>query len=472
MASAAELYHAYLERIEREYPPAFGDLAWLIHELLPQRDLGQAITRAEAVFADFALERFARPRPARNEAPRPCDVLVVLQPERSDYVQLFTPVIAELEARGASVAVLVAPGSSLGSADFLGAQVFSQLAGASRTAYVRARSAYHRLLGHLPRLVAQLDLNRVQARAVKLLLQSHCWHAELVGSVLRTSAPRAILGLHFLSTPGLLGGIRLYRAKVSPLPVFLLQHGVFSHTWPTHDFRGADRVLLWGRESERELSAFPGVAPASSVVGNPRLSAVIDAAARRRPKVVDSGTHASGRSTQVLVIGTNGDPVRERQAVQLVCEALPASEGLEIVFRPHPSQPASVYTEAIAAGRLASVRVRGEGDVHQAVADADVVLGTESTVLPECALLGTPAVQLLSESSPMSWRGRGMLGASEPSALRALVHSLVGDPEFLSATLYTERELARAVVGNPDGAARRSADAILAACGLPWGSVA
>jgi hypothetical protein len=437
-------FAAFADELAAGYPPAFAHLAWQLYRLTRGDSPVGPLRARQRAFAPFTLEYlFAAPRPPLPEDRR-ADVLVTFFPARPDYAGLLAPVAAELTRRGVAVGTLLPtesadpglPGPALRLGSYAGPR-----------AYAAARARWAVLTGHARRFAARHGLDAEGRAALALLLHNYAWQEATSRAALEDVRPRVVLGLHFMTDPGLRAGVETTRARPRPR-VVLLQHGLFSGEWPTHDFHGADLVMLWGEASREELARFPDP-PAAVVVGNPRLAG----AGRVGPATVDD-------APVVLVAGTNGDPEVSRRALSTALGALRELPGVRVRVRPHPREPRSVYEGARADGLLTDDMLDASPDPYDAVRGASVVVGTFSTLLPEAIALGVPAVQVVEDGADLWWTG-GMAAAASPADLRAVVARLVSDEAYRADVLAREAPTARAAFGEPARAASLAADAVL-----------
>lgn len=440
-----EGFPAFRDRLAAAYPTAFTRMAWQLYRLTRgDSPLGKVRERHKAL-APLTLEYlFARRRPPLPPSPR-ADVLVTLFPWRPDYLGLLAPVAAELARRGTAVAALVPTEAD---APDLGVPTLRLGSYAGPGAYAFARRRRAALAGHVRRFAAEHALDAAGRTALTLLAHNYLWQEAATRAALADVRPRAVLGLHFMTEAGLRGGVDQFRSAGARPPVVLLQHGLFSGDWPTHDFHGADLVLLWGETSRAELARFPDPPPAV-VVGNPRLAALGAAAP------------ASEGASTVLVAGTNADPYTGRRALVTALEALRDLPGVRVRVRPHPREPRSVYAEAEATGLLTPDMMDTSPDPYASVRAASVVVGTASTLLPEAVALGVPAVQVV-DGEEQVWWADGMAAASSTADLRSVVRRLLEDDAYRAEVMARESATARAAFGDPGRAAELAAEAVLA----------
>lgn len=456
--SAPEQYFAFQQRIEHRYPEAFTDAAWQLHRIITGSPESR-VTPWRRALLPFGLVKLALRGQLRLPEAELSDVLVTFFPARSDYWDLLAPAVEEASRRGARVSVALPPVVSSAPQPLGSAPAFKLSSFASPLLYGLARRREASLRAPLSDFVNEFGLDAEQRASALLLLQAYSWQLELLAAALRSIKPAVVLGIHFMLNPGFVGALREAGRRGSRTPTLLLQHGVFSHTWETHDFIGADKVLVWGARAAAELDLFPGVKPQAKVVGNPRLEVLAALAKRVEP----------GSRQTLLVLGTNdtATPERQRDALRMVAEALPTTAARSVLYRPHPSEPREPYDELIASGAISEAQVQRAGTVHEALLRADLVVGTTSTTMLEAITLGVPAIQVLPERFEVDWHTAGMITASTPEQLTELALAILSSATSRSAALELERSLARDLLGEPAGAAKRIADAVLAELAAP-----
>jgi len=400
-------------------------------------------------------------RALRSRGPAPAtiddtEILVLYLPSRRDYAELLGPPTAELVRRGRRVRVVVPGRRGRPDAAFGGAEVLPLERFGSAGAYRAARRALRELEPELRRFANDFGLTPQQRRQLGLCMQAYAWERELFTAALARTGAEAVFGLHFTLNPGLLGAVAARRrASGRPLPVALLQHGVFSHGWADHDFHGADLVLTWGTYFDRELAAFQGATPAARAVGNPRFERLAAGRAERPPR----------DRPRVLYIGTNGEEAADRAAFELVAEALAPQAGLEVLFRPHPDEPREKYAALVAAGTIRADAIRDGGRAHDLLGEVDLVVGTQSTLLLEGIAMGVPGIQVLPERFEVDWARRGLPAVSDAAGLRELVAAFLHEPE---AGLAAAGPLVRDMFG---GTGAASTAAAAAAAGAAAGAL-
>jgi hypothetical protein len=436
------------------------DCGHLLRRIAAGEDLFGLAARRWRTASPLVLEGRALRAGVGGGASEPFDVLISHLPARADYADLLYPAAADLRGMGLTVGALVPAASRRELAPLVPSGVralpVERYGGLGR--YLVARRAFARLLPTFRTWSERHDLDATGRRSVAVLLQAYAWERSLFESLLRRHRPRAVLGLHMQLHPGLTGAVRAWRSAGSPLTVLLIQHGVFSHTWGEHDFAGADRVLTWGEHFSDELAAFGSDAPPSLVVGNPKLE-------RLAASFSPSPRPAGGR-LRVLYLSTNGVDVDERAAVDFVIRSLPPAEGLDVRYRPHPDEPLQKFHDRIADGALHPDQLLpASGDPYRLLADADVVIGSQTTLLPEAVALGIPAIQVLPERFDLGWTDLGLLGVEVDGDLASVVRALAHERPERRAAIAGAEPLVRRMFGRSEGASRRVAEAVASVVG-------
>lgn len=452
MSAAPGGFHELHTALSAEWPAPFVDCAFLLHRILT-REPEAAPPRQAALLAPLALEKYAlRGQFQPPRVPR-AEVLVSHFPNGERYAGLLAPVVRELEQRGRRVAVALPPRAAALRKHYPTAQTFPLASLATPEAYGQARAAYFRLTPSIRAFATRYALDRAQRAALSIALQAYAWQRELARSALALTGARLVLGIHFMLDAGIRGAIRQPAVGGVRPRTLLIQHGLFVRDWPTHDFHGCDRVLLWADTGLAELNGFPAPLPLATVTGNPKLEWLLEGRnSGARPNAGD------GRK-KVVVLGTNGEASRDGQALRMAASALPETASMSVTFRPHPAEPRENYLTLIREGLLQPRQLDTGSDAYVALRSAHLVVGTQSTLLMEAVSLGVPAVQLLPQSFEVDWAQRGLPSASNVRELAALTARLLTNEQARQRALVAARPLAESLFGRVVGAAGRIADA-------------
>jgi len=310
-------------------------------------------------------------------------------------------------------------------------------------------------LGRKSRL-AQGDIGRVDCRGVDLAGPLSRWIAgrlqtlgprqtrivEQIDAHFRRLVPHVLI-LDEDATPFARAAVALARRYGARS--FVVQHGApccrFGYAPPA-----ADRVLVWGRSSQWQLTRWSVPARQIQVTGSPRHDAVVRGLSflRRPSRRGRAGRWKGPRS--ILLLATvpprNDRPdavalhLTQRTYTEMLRMALAAVARLpdaELVVKLHPRAPDDPVIGAALAGfpSLTSRVVRDE-PLESLLAEADCVLSCASSAGVEATLAGVPVIQLLppSANGVLPHQQWGMFGTarSESQLERLLARALSDAP--------------------------------------------
>lgn len=451
--------------LARDYPTAFSDAAHLLFRLT----LGERLhpgKRATVPVAGLLHEKRAvtalRRRLTSGANIRRAEVLLVLKPDREDYYELLAAPAEQLVSRGHDVAVVALARNSAFthshnetlSSDELpqsahGALQLMDWQDLGLASYPQAKRRYRTLRGSAARFSAAHELSGSAHRELQLTLSAYASDEAVMQLLLERTGAKLAVGIHAVLNPGILGALRSRRSAGYPVPWVLIQHGVFSGDWPEHDFFGADLLLTWGQYFSDELARYPGEAPPTRVVGRPGLELLLNK--RRERRSTEAAGRGADRCTRVVFFGTNGPPQMTRSALALVSEALGEVEGVNVSYRPHPAEPIASYQQFVASGAINPQQLALSEPLEELLLNADLVLGTQTTLLPEAAAIGIPALQVETGQSQMRWGESGFPQATSVEDLRRQVIVFSQDPDGPKRLLARSSELTAtmfAQVGN------------------------
>jgi len=298
-------------------------------------------------------------------------------------------------------------------------------------------------LGRRNRLPAHLP-ERIECRGVNLAPPLARWLAERV----RTRGPRQtriveeidayfrrvrpdVLVLDEDATP--LARAAVAVARQSGTASFVVQHGA-----PCCRFGfaplAADRILLWGRCSQRQLIRW-GVPPQKTIVtGSPRhdhsvgkLTGGVPRVTLHRQQVPEDeltspngrkttepkGKHVLNRPPRVLLLATvpprddrpdavtlNLNRRTYAEMLRMACAAVGRLAGARLIVKLHPRAPDDPIAKATLEGFPSlSSRVVRRGPLERWLREADCVLSCLSSAGVEAALTGVPVIGLLPSGS-------------------------------------------------------------------------
>jgi hypothetical protein len=179
-------------------------------------------------------------------------------------------------------------------------------------------------------------------------------------------------------------------ARKRNLRVGAFQHGIYAF----REFDGADRradvIFGWGEGTVEQVSAWPEPRPRVTPVGVPGLRAPEPPARRDRAGVSLRRALIAAADTVETPIGPVGYCEAFIAALVPGIERL-ARAGVEIVLRPHPGEQPERYRQLLRVHGL-DVRVAAEGAFQAALAGADILISSASSVAFEAAAQGAPVL--------------------------------------------------------------------------------
>ncbi|UPT74517.1 MAG: hypothetical protein M0D55_01895 [Elusimicrobiota bacterium] len=283
-------------------------------------------------------------------------------------------------------------------------------------------------------------------------LEPLAWAARETARLLREEPPAVVL-LPYDTPPyqRVLAGL----ARAAGVPTALLIHGLpFDVNYPFAD-RQCDELLVWGPEQRREYAA-ARPPRASRAVGNPGFDRHAGTARPAGGPIRRVLVLPRAKWADILVGSSNFEP--ERYAIG-VAAALKAAGFADVVFRPHPAESPDYYREILGD----SARVETAGSFGDAVAGADLVIGTYSTTLLEVMLRGKPLLCVnftkgLDFAPPFDGRW-GVDVLRSPAELEARLKRLTAEPAREAGILTAPYpKILAAYCGPSDG---RAADRVL-----------
>ena len=327
--------------------------------------------------------------------------------------------------------------------------------GVSPRRYYMARNHYSKLKPAIEDLCAALKLGKGQVAATRTFFQTYCMDKALFRVVLEKTQPRLLYGFHYVSHPGYLAAIDEAKADGRQIANILIQHGVFN-AGGFHDFKGADCVIVWGRYFETVLRSIDRIPiPPLKVISNPKLEVQLS---RLRPKQKAKSKLAKKTILFASTPDTAFSGDGNAKALRLFAGAVSRLEQWQTIYKLHPAEDLENYGSLIRNGLIEPGQVLKDVSVHDLIGAADVVVGTQTTVLPEAIALGKPAIQLLPGLWQTDWPQYGLVAVSSEEELLKELHRILELPAYSEAVLAKERQLSEAMFGKIEGASARVAD--------------
>jgi hypothetical protein len=193
------------------------------------------------------------------------------------------------------------------------------------------------------------------------------------------------------------------------LRVGVIQHGIYAFREFDGGDRRADVILGWGEGTSEQTCSWPGHRPDVCPVGVPGTFA---GPPRTRPSAL--------RRALVATSNTVDTPLAPAAFCETFVEALTpglrrlAREGVEIRLRPHPSEDPERYRRLLSERGL-DVKIAPDGPFATAIADADLLISSASSVAFEAAALTVPVLLWLG-GAPQWVRQRHMVAPWAESA--------------------------------------------------------
>ncbi len=289
--------------------------------------------------------------------------------------------------------------------------------------------------------------------------------ALLVGHVLAAAAPELDQAVRAL---GGLRGARELRALLLPsaaygasrlliewahergLRVGAIQHGIYSFREFDGGDRRADVIFGWGEGTAEQVACWSQPRPAVQPVGVPGL-------ATPRPLSREAAPAAALRRALIATSNTVDTPIAQVRFCEAFIETLApsierlAESGVGVELRPHPGEDPERYRRLLA-GRTPRVGIAPTGPFTEALADADILISSASSVAFEAAALGVPVLLWLGPAprwvraehllTPWTEKFPGMFETAED--LRSLIADLIErPPEGFRVARELSRYLAR-----------------------------
>jgi hypothetical protein len=236
-------------------------------------------------------------------------------------------------------------------------------------------------------------LDRALALLVGLVLESAATEQQqAIAALAGTSGARYLRAI--LLPSAAYGASRLLTdwAHRRGLRVGALQHGIYSFREFDGGDRHADVIFGWGAGTVEQVVSWPAPQPRVHAVGVPGLSS---AESLVRPSTASS---ADGLRRVLVATSSSVDaPLVPVSFCETFLDTLAAglrglsAAGVQIVLRPHPGEEPERYRRLLRA-RGMDVSVASEGSLHEALASADLLISSASSVAFEAAALGLPVL--------------------------------------------------------------------------------
>ena len=265
------------------------------------------------------------------------------------------------------------------------------------------------------------------------------------------------------------------------VPTLAIQHGIiypryfsYLHDPDDGDCPRPDRTAVFGAAARRFLIEEGRYAPESLVVtGSPKFDALLEAA-RSWDREALRARFGVEEGERLLVVASRYRSIRPTthqsigSAFAGLVRAVEGMDGVRLLVKPHPAEPAGAYVADIrAAGARRSRVLPPSTDLLELLFAADALVTVESLSAVEALVLGRPVLILNMPSNLREMVERGVaLGAKTGEDPADAVRRLLFDPatrEDLSAA--RTRYLPEIAFGLDGGATRRMLALIREAAG-------
>ncbi|MFB5675125.1 LamG-like jellyroll fold domain-containing protein [Paenibacillus terreus] len=384
------------------------------------------------------------------------DVLMMFNVYRYDYLQLYAPVANALARQGRSVVLAVPREEANERLIFHHNVAIKTLQDISASQQIlQLANQYYK--EHLAPALSQWFLGEgVPTKYQIHLEQSYRQYAidfMTMTALLHEIKPKIVYALHFISESGYLDAIR-NMGEQNPIRIFLMQHGfLFGDEVDSHDFKGADQVLLWGDYHKRFLDHKTD-ARASISVGNPKLEYVYE-----QFKLKPNWTAAPNIS-RVLYISSDSPQrsMKSRENLELAIEAFNSISGIEVTYKLHPVESITDYNEYVSQNRIAQQQLSTR-HMNELLLETDLVVGDNSSSVFEAAALGIPVIQIFlphhNETHLVFTR------AASAQTLNSIIQKVITDSSYRESLLNNQKQWTDQMFGEIEGSTQRVVNTIM-----------
>lgn len=332
--------------------------------------------------------------------------------------------------------------------------------------YRRAKKRYNELVPWLNELNSRLRLEPWQWHQVQLFFQHYSLDKEIFKNVLTLIQPSVVYGIHYILNPGYLAAINEMKGD-GPRPIkLLIQHGVFEAEG-FHDFKGADCVILWGDYFKDILNSCRYLIPVPTyrVIGNPKIEVEIRKREERTGHDEYPDLLINKKVILFILTGEGPESDYNRKVLHLFDSSMRNySCEWSVILRPNPFDN---YSKDYCRGLIRNGSIKCEkvididSNIYELFKRADIIVGTNSTIIPEAMVLGKPVIQILPALSGTDWCEHGLLGVSTEEELCDALKGILGSGEYREKVLIAQQNLVEKMFGKTIGASQKIADYIM-----------
>lgn len=94
-------------------------------------------------------------------------------------------------------------------------------------------------------------------------------------------------------------------------------------------------------------------------------------------------------------------------------------EDFRVVYKLHPHGEAEKYDPLVKREFISEIKIRPDTNIYELIEAVGVVVGTQTSALPEALVSDTPAIQMFPDESTIAWRDYGLRSVSTPTEIEA-----------------------------------------------------
>ena len=400
--------------------------------------------------------------PARVLNPMETSVLVPFPFHRPDLQAFIYPITNILSSRGISNTIIV-PRSAVQRGGFLpklflGSQILFLEGFEEPLVYYKAKLNYRQLFPEIQKLCQEMQLNKSQSQDTINFFKTFFWDKAYFQKILETTRPSLIYAIHYILHPGYLAAIDEFKDKGFKLHNIAIQHGALANLG-YHDFKGVDCVILWGEKFKAILDNFAQVpVPPSKIIGNPKLE--LGLANQKVRKLQFTGDKKKQKKIILYASTKTSNELLDAGALNIFAGVVSSCPEWNVLYKLHPADNIFNFQILIEQKIIQNrqIIVDKNTSIYTLINQADVVVGTVSTVLVEAIALGKPVIQMLPELCNNDWADNGVEFASNKNDLRERLSCILNNCEYRNIVLQKQQKLAKAIFNKLEGASEEIAD--------------
>lgn len=378
-----------------------------------------------------------------------CSVLIPFQHNRPDYVSLLQPVIKLRETHSSEVAVFTSKQrypeelnkTALDDAHILHTEDFLSL-----KIYQKSRDDYNDLKPELDAFCQYFNFSSDNKRSVYRYFKKYFLDKYLFKTVLEVTDPEIVYSIQFTSNRGYLAAINEYEGSHN-IQKIVMQHGAFRKQQGYHQFVGADWAIAWGELFVEMVNDIDAVSSPTHirVCGNPKLE-------QKLKEYSETGGDSIDLPATVLYASTVSECSLD--ALRMFTRVANRRSDIKALYKPHPSGESGKYNSLCDEGLIHNHSINRSLSIYELLSKSDIVVGTDTTVLPEAVAFDIPTIQLFPTRTMTLWGKHGLQGASSQDELNEEINSIINNPEYRRSLLKNEQTIAKRMFKNTENASK------------------